>query len=83
MELAIDLRLQLIAAGGDKTNGYAEFQVRERVLNLHPRITNENRVGMHMLFIARDGALYGKEGYDGTFCSDEAHPTLEDPICGV
>lgn len=83
MELAVDLRLQLIAVGGDKTNGYAKFQVRERILNLHPHITDENRVGMHMLFIVRDGALYGKEGFDGTFCSDEAPRTLEDPICGV
>lgn len=83
MELSIDLRLQLIDARGDKTNGYAEFQVRERVLDLHPYITNEYHEGGHILFIVRDGALYPKEGLDGTFCSDEAPRTLEDPICGV
>lgn len=83
MEFAVDLRLQLIDVVGDKTNGYAEFQVRERVLDLHPYITNEFHEGAHIVFIVRDASLYGKLGYSGTFCSDESPRTLEDPICGV
>lgn len=82
-EYALELRLRLIIADGDKTKGLVIFQVEERVLDLHPFATNEFFEGMQLLFWSLDGALIGRKGFVANFCSDEAHQTLEDPICGV
>lgn len=83
IEHAVDLRLRLIAAGGDKTNGYAEFQVEEEILNLHPYHPNEYPVGLYILFSVRDSALIDEGGHVGNFCGRDYVAGPDGPICGV
>lgn len=82
-EYALELRLRLNYADGDKTKGYVDFQVEERVLDLHPYVTNEFFQGMHLVFWALDGALISKRAFEATFCSDDYVPGPNGPICEV
>lgn len=83
IEHAVDLRLRLIAADGDKTNGYAEFQVEEEILNLHPYHPNEYPVGLYILFSVRDSALIDEGGNVGNFCGRGYVAGPDGPICGA
>lgn len=83
IEHAVDLRLRLIAADGDKTSGYAEFQVEEEILNLHPYHPNEYPVGLYILFSVRDSALIDEGGNVGNFCGRGYVAGPDGPICGA